>query len=258
MEFSPIDPSSDRPVYKQIADQLRAAIESGELIPGDLLPSERDLCEVFETARGTVRQAVTLLKSEGLVDSSRGKGAFVREQRPVKRLFQDRFARKHREAGKAAYLIELETQGRKPDVEVLFVGKDKAPAHIAKLLGLRTGAAVLVRHRLYKSDGEPIEIATSYIPWEIAKGTAMLKENTGPGGIYARIEEQGHRLKKFVEDSSARAASPDEIRMLNLSPGIPVLTVVRTAIDENDKPVEVCDTVLAADRYVLTYELPAR
>jgi GntR family transcriptional regulator len=52
--------------------------------------------------------------------------------------------------------------------------------------------------------------------------------------------------------------SPDEARMLRLSPGVPVFSQIRTAYDTDGRPVEVCDTVMAADRYVLSYELPAR
>jgi GntR family transcriptional regulator len=51
---------------------------------------------------------------------------------------------------------------------------------------------------------------------------------------------------------------PEEARALQLPPGVPVFVLVRVAYDSEDRPVEVCDTVMAADRYVLSYELPAR
>ncbi len=50
---------------------------------------------------------------------------------------------------------------------------------------------------------------------------------------------------------------PDEARALLLAPGVPVFHLVRTAYDTDDRPVEVCDTVMAADAYVLSYQLPA-
>ncbi len=258
MQLSRIDLRSDQAVYKQLADQFRAAIAAGDLAPGEALPSEREVSEQLGLARGTIRQAIAALKAEGLVDSSRGRAAFVREHRPVKRLAHDRFARKHRDAGKAAYLAELAQEGRTPEVTMLFVGKGKAPATVATKLGIKANAPVLIRSRLYRADGEAMETATSYIPWAFAAGTAMVKDNPGPGGIYARLEESGHRLKKFSEEVSARSPSPEEASMLNLAPGVPVMTLVRTAVDVDDVPVEVCDTVLAADRYVLSYELPAK
>jgi GntR family transcriptional regulator len=56
----------------------------------------------------------------------------------------------------------------------------------------------------------------------------------------------------------ARMPLPEEARALRLPAGVPVFVLVRVAYDIEDKPVEVCDTVMAADRYVLSYELPAR
>jgi GntR family transcriptional regulator len=85
----------------------------------------------------------------------------------------------------------------------------------------------------------------------------MTQINPGPGGIYARIEEAGHRLARFTEDVTARMPTPEESHALRLMAGSPVLALVRVAFDIDDVPVEVCDTVMSADHYVLAYELPA-
>ena len=253
-----VDQTSDRPAYRQIADQLRTAIEAGELGPGGQLPSERALMDECRAARGTVRQAIALLKSEGLIDIEHGRGAFVRRRPPIRRVAHDRFARRHRAAGQAAYLAELAAEGRSAEVEVLEVGPTEAPDDIGERLQLGKARKVLVRRRRYLADGEPMELATSYVPWDLAKGTPMTEPNPGPGGIYARLEEMGHELGRFAEEVAARMPSPAESRALKLTAGTPVITVVRTAYDTEELPVEVCDTVMAADRYVLSYELPAR
>jgi GntR family transcriptional regulator len=176
----------------------------------------------------------------------------------VQRVAHDRFLRRHRDAGKAAYNVEMEAAGRTPDVEILELGQGAAPSDAANRLGIEADAPVLVRRRRYLADGFPMELATSYVPWSLAEGTQMVEANTGPGGIYARIEEAGHRLDRFAEEVTARMPSPEESKALRLMPGVPVIGVVRTAYDAEGLPVEVCDTVMAADRYVLTYELPAR
>jgi GntR family transcriptional regulator len=256
--MSSIDPTSDRAAYLQIADQLRAAILDGQLAPGVQLPSERELMDTYRAARGTVRQAIATLRGQGLIDVEHGRGAFVRRRPPVRRLAHDRFARRHREAGKAAYLAELEMEGRRPEVEVLEVGPAPASAEVAQRLALAEGDQVLVRRRRYLADGHPMELATSYLPWELVEGTPMVEKNPGPGGIYARLEESGHLLQRFTEDVSARMPLPEEARALHLPPGVPVFILVRTAFDQDGRPVEVCDTTMAADRYVLSYELPAR
>lgn len=253
-----IDPKSDRPVFKQIADRLRAAIASGELVVGGRLPSEQALMDTYGVARGTARDAVDLLRAEGLVRTEHGRGTFVRDRPPVRRLAHDRFARRHRERGRAAYLAELEAEGRVPQVEVLEVGRARAADDVAVWLQLAMGADVLVRRRRYLADGKPMELATSYVPWELAEGTPIAQADTGPGGIYARLEEHGHPLKRFSEEVTARMPTTDEVRALRLEPGVPIMRLIRIAYDEGERPVEACDTVMAADRYVLNYELPAR
>ena len=86
----------------------------------------------------------------------------------------------------------------------------------------------------------------------------IAENDSGPGGIYARLEEAGHVLDRFVEEVAARMPTPTERRALQLGPGVPVLTVVRTAFDTSGTAVEVCDTVKAAYAYVLEYDFPAR
>jgi GntR family transcriptional regulator len=250
-----LDVLSGLPVYRQIADHLRAKIQRGDLAEGERLPSEAQLMEEYGAARQTVRQAVSVLKSEGLVFAERGRGAFVRGRPRVRRLAFDRFARRHRKEGRAAYLVEME--GRQPEVQVLYVGPDVATKPVAGWLRLRPGAKVLRRYRRYLDAGQPMEIATSYIPWAIAEGTPMVQENPGPGGVYARIEEQGHELGRLTEEVQARMPTGDEARALGLPAGTPILHLVRIAYDVDDRPVEACDTIMAADRYVLNYELPA-
>jgi len=78
-----VDPTSDRPVFKQIADALRSDIGSGQLPQGGWLPSEADLGSEFGAGRNSVRKALRTLSSEGLVTSVAGKGTQVRD--PIER-----------------------------------------------------------------------------------------------------------------------------------------------------------------------------
>ena len=254
----PIDPIRDPPLYRQIADELRQSILDGFLGPDDVLPSESSLMDEYGAARGTVRQAIALLRSEGVLEVKRGAGAFVRRRPPVRRLAHDRFSRSHRVHGDSAFLAELKAQGQRPNVEVILVGSEKASSEIARRLGQRKGTKVAVRRRRYFADDHPIELATSYLPWKLVAGSPIVESNPGPGGIYARLEEMGHELGRFTEEVRARMPQPDESQALALTGGVPIIHLVRTAYDTNGLPVEVCDTVMAADSFVLSYELPAR
>ncbi|MGW2329261.1 GntR family transcriptional regulator [Streptomyces sp. NPDC001700] len=250
-----LDPTSDRAVFRQIADALREAIDKGRFREGDKLPSETELVEHFAVSRMTVRNSLSLLQQEGLVVSEHGKGVFVRPRPPVRRLASDRFARRHRDQGKAAFTVEAEAAGSRPEVDGLEVKEERPSPDISARLG--SPRKVLARRRRYLLDGRPVEFATSYLPLDLARNTPIAQPNPGPGGIYARLEELGHRLDHFDEEIRARMPSPAEVRTLQLASGVPVISLIRTAFDSEGRAVEVCDTVMAADAYVLAYQLPA-
>jgi GntR family transcriptional regulator len=252
------DSKSDRPVFKQIADDLRAQIQSGKLGEGEQLPSETELMAAHGAARGTVRQAIMVLKGEGLVLTEHGRGAFVRLRPPLHRLAYDRFSRRNRAAGKGPFLADAKASGYSTGVDSLSVRREKASAEVARRLGLRAGTSVVVRQRRYLTDDQPVELATSYIPGSIARGTAIENADTGPGGIYARIEEKGYTLDHFEEEIMGRMPTPEESRALDMSGGVPVLEFVRLAQATDGTIVELCQTVMAADRFVLAYRLPAK
>ncbi|MFD7384203.1 GntR family transcriptional regulator [Streptomyces anulatus] len=250
--------SSAKAKYLQIADDLAAQIRSGVLGAGDSVPSETTLMERYGVASGTVRKAVAELRATQLIETHHGRGSFVRSRPPVQRKSSDRFRRTHRKAGKAAYLAEAEQSGGKPSVTVLFIGPTEAPAEIAERLGVPAGSQVLARKRRYFREGVPTEEATSYIPWDVAKDIPeMFAQNPGGGGIYARLEEHGQILAEFSETIRARLATKAEASALALSPGSPVIHLVRNAETKSGRVVEVCDTIMAADQFVLDYRFAA-
>jgi GntR family transcriptional regulator len=250
--------SSAKAKYLQIADDLAGQIRSGVLAPGDAVPSEAELMERYKVASGTVRKAVAELRTTQLIETHHGRGSFVRSRPPVQRKSSDRFRRAHRKAGKAAYLAEAEQSGGVPSVNVLFVGPTEAPEDIADRLGVEPGVKVLARKRRYFRDGVPTEEATSYLPWEVVRDIPeMFEDNPGGGGIYARLEEHGHALAEFTETVRARLATKAESSALALSPGAPVIHLVRSAATTSGRVVEVCDTLMAADQFVLDYRFSA-
>lgn len=258
LQLGQVDRADDRPPYRQIAAMLRDAIRSGALGPGEKLPSEAALIEHFGVARMTARQAIQELRGEGLVVAEHGRGVFVRPMPPVRRLASDRFARKHRTAGKAAFLVEADKVGYQAGVDRISVTRGTASKEIAERLRLAPDSEVVIRARRYLANGRPVEMATSYIPVDFAVETKIEQVDTGPGGIYARLEETGHVLARFTEEVGARMPTPDERRGLEIGDGVPVLLVVRTAYDIDDVAVEVCDTVKVAPAYLLEYEFAAR
>ncbi|MFF7715741.1 UTRA domain-containing protein [Streptomyces sp. NPDC007988] len=246
------------PRYVQIADEIIQQIRAGVLKPGDMVPSESELVERYGVAGGTIRKAMVEVRASGLVETRHGKGSIVKDRPPVRLRSSDRFRASHRRGGKAAYLAESEQAGAKPDVSLLYRGTLEAPAEIAERLDVEIGAQVLARRRLYFRNGTPVETATSYLPWDVAKDIPELHaDNPGPGGIYARLEDHGHVFAEFVETLQARLATKAEASELALSPGAPVVHLLRNAVTEEGRVVEVCDTLMAADQFVFQYRIPA-
>jgi GntR family transcriptional regulator len=102
-----------------------------------------------------------------------------------------------------------------------------------------------------------MQLADSYFRYGVVRGTPIVEDDAGPGGSYARLEELGHRLARFREDLVARMPSPEEARALQLGPGVPVVSLIRTAYDAEGRPVEVFDSVVAGDKHTFSYEIPA-
>ncbi|MEU8762963.1 GntR family transcriptional regulator [Streptomyces sp. NPDC048659] len=242
----------------QIADEIVQHIRAGVLKPGDMVPSESELVERYGVSGGTIRKAMVEVRASGLVHTRHGKGSFVKDRPPVRSRSSDRFRASHRRGGRAAYLAESEQAGATAKVSVLFVGPVAAPDEVAERLGVESGSQVLARRRLYFRNGVPVETATSYLPWDVVRDIPELfAENPGPGGIYARLEDAGHAFAEFVETLQARSAARAEASELGLGSGAPVIHLVREAITSTGRVVEVCDTLMAADQFVLSYRIPA-
>lgn len=244
------------PPSRRVAEELRQAILVGELVPGALLPSERELARTYGIARNTARQAIAILQADGLVDAQHGRGVFVRQRRPLLRRSHDRYARRHRAAGLAPFRAEAEAQGHVARVEITAIERVPAPAWVAERLSLADGERVLRRRNRYLADDEPVQLADTYLPLTIADGTSLVEEVPAPGGIYAALEELGHRLARIDEHVTARMPLPEEIDALVLAAGVPVIDLRRTVYDDRGAAIEATHSILAADRNALTFELP--
>ncbi|WP_405921367.1 GntR family transcriptional regulator [Streptomyces sp. NBC_00122] len=246
------------PRYLQIAEDIVQQIRAGALKPGDQVPSEADMVERYGVSGGTIRKAMLEIRASGLVDTRHGKGSYVKARPPVRHRSSDRFRRSLRQGGKAAYLAESAQSGATAKVSVIYIGPMEAPQGIAERLGVDVGTKVLARRRLYFRNGTPVETATSYLPWDVVRDIPELfEENPGGGGIYARLEDHGHVFAEFVETLQARPAAKAEASELALSPGSPVVHLLRDAVTEEGRVVEVCDTLMAADQFVFEYRIPA-
>ncbi len=254
-------PESPEPIfpYHRIADDLRAAILAGLLAPGDRLNSEWELAEQYHTSRPTVRRALALLKAEGLVVSQQGRGAFVRPKPHVRLLVTGANYRRHRDAGMPGFNAQVLEQGQHPEQRLLDVTTCDAPPGVAMRLDLPDDAAVVVRRLLFLVEGLPVALCESYYPAALAAGTALAQPRRIPGGALAVIEDPSgpirRRAARSVDELTARMPSQLELDQLALSIGVPVIQVLRTIYDTEGTPLELQDSVAAADRHEFRYEV---
>jgi GntR family transcriptional regulator len=248
--------------YHDIVEDLRGAILEGRLAAGEKVPSENELAERYKTSRPTVRRAIALLKAEGLVNTAQGRGVFVRPKPHVRLLLSGQAFRRHRREGRSGFNAQVEEQGQRPEQQLLEVGRTKAPQDVAARLDLKENESVVVRRRLFRVNGEAVALVDSYYPREIADGTALAKRERIPGSAYRLIEDPSgpirRRLKRSVDDLVCRMPTPREVDVLQLDQGVPVVRILRTVYDGEGRPVEVQDSVAAADKHQFRYEVAMR
>lgn len=252
------DAGTSFPAHR-IVDDLRGEILAGGVAPGARLPSEHELAERYGTSRPTVRRAIARLKAEGLVVTKQGRGAFVRPEPHVRLLLTGASYRKHRSLGLPGFNAQAMEQGQAPEQRMREVTTIAAPVEVALRLDVDEGSAVVVRRRLFLVNGQPVAFCDSYYPAGLAEGTALAKPGKIRGGAHAVIEDPGgpirRKVARSVDELVSRMPSPEEAAGLRIPSGVPVVRILRTVYDDGDRPLEVQDTLAAADRHAFRYEV---
>lgn len=246
---------------EDLAVQIREAIAAGELALGSRMPSVSEYV-ALGYGRGAVVDALERLRNEGLIVRRQGAGSFVRgpDFARIQRRSPGRLAKAQWGAGNA--IQDHDTLPRPRTVGVV-VADVVPPTAVGALLGVDPGTPVLSRFRRFLVDKRPVQLATSYLPTELTRGTRIEHTDTGPGGTYARLAEAGFGPTRFTERIIGRAPTPFELNGddggregLGLRKGAMVHEVTREAY-ASDRCVEVTVMVLDADVYELVYEFPA-
>jgi GntR family transcriptional regulator len=199
MTAQPVDRSSPIPLYFQIAESLKEAIQSGALEPGQRLDNELELAERLGVSRPTVRQAIQRLAQQGLVVRRRGLGTVVvtpRIQRPL---------------ALSSLSDDLEAAQRSPTTAMLSTELIDADEELAALLGISAGTPVLSMERLRSADGTPLALMHNYVPERLLQGREANLENSG---LYEVLRGQGVLLHAAEQVIAARRGTARENRLL--------------------------------------------
>jgi DNA-binding GntR family transcriptional regulator len=227
------------PKYAQVVAEIQRRIESGEYAPGTLLPSEHQLVDSFDVSRPTIVKALSALRQDGWIDTQQGKGSFVRGRPALSG------AERTRPAQNILELPETTLSGK-----LIQAGVKLAPEYVTTLLGLEPGAKAFLRQRLLEDGGDPVELASLWLPLDIAKDTDLASAELLGESIRQHLQARKKvRLDHAVERISARKPTGEEAGLLEVAADAPVLNVIVTAYDAASEPVHVTDIVLPGDRH---------
>ncbi|MFJ6216986.1 GntR family transcriptional regulator [Streptomyces sp. NPDC092296] len=247
------DSFDQRPLHERIAADLRDEIMSGDLPPGTSLPSTQRLKDRFGASNATVQKALQVLKDERLAVGRAGASVTVRAHR--QETVRPADFGKPAEPGKPyRWLTAAGTQGRQGTIQLLEVAEVRPPSEVAAALEMTDGGTAIMRHRLLMHDGDPVELATSYYPLELAAGTPMAEARKIRGGTPALLAELGYPPRRTVDRVSARVPTQQQYEALRLPSDLPILRTLRVVYSDGDRPIEVAVMAKAGHLYELQYE----
>jgi DNA-binding GntR family transcriptional regulator len=229
-----VDRNSPVPLYFQVAQHLEQMIESGELPMGTRLENEIDLADQLGLSRQTMRRAIEYLVGRGLLLRKRGIGTHVVQ------------AKVTREVELTSLYDDLAKTGQDPSTTVVSFGTEPAPDALAAELGLAAGTPVYVFERLRFAGAEPLALMRNHVPEHLMRLSAADLEAQG---LYNLFRANGISMRIAKQSIGARAATAAEARALGERKGAPLLTMERSAYDEQGRAVEHGRHVYRASRY---------
>jgi GntR family transcriptional regulator len=247
-----------RPAYLRITDALRDGIRDGSYPPGTKLPTMAALCESYGVSEIVVRQAIALLRGEGLVETRRGGGTVVRVSPPARRVAMDRYRLETLPLAEPAtsFTHDQRIGWREYRLDKAYTRVSADPG-LAALFELPHDTELLRRRFVFYARDEPQQISVNYLPWSVVAATPVADPDREPwpGGTPAQLAFLGHPVTRVEESVRSRMPTPEEAETLRMTHGVPVLTITRRMLS-GPRVLEVCrDIVIPADRVILDYSI---
>lgn len=228
--------------HERVRRQLQALAQA-ELRPGDALPGERQLEELFGVSRITVRRAISDLVREGVLVRVKGKGTFVSHGRVRSDLHL------------ASFNEDMRAAGFRPSTRVITAASAVPPAAAAEHLGLAPEEPAHQLRRLRLANAAPVSVDESWLPPQLVPDL-FAKELTG--SLYGILSAAGYPVRRVEQTVEAGAALEDVAALLEIEPGAPVLVFHRRSFageDEPGTPIEYSVSTYRSDRYQLSMRL---
>ncbi len=210
------------PLYQHVYDTIIARIVSGDLGPGAMLPSEIDLGRELGVSQGTARKALSALEQRGILQRRQGRGTFVATTTPESDHFHF-FRLRRADGSEATPTLESETVTRRA-----ATAYEKEKFSEGEVFEIVRGRSI---------DGNTIVREISAVPTTLFPG--LVDRSPLPNALYALYQQSyGIVIAEADEQLHAVLATEDDVAMMNVPIGSPLIEVRRTATDISDRIVE--------------------
>lgn len=237
-----LDKESPVPMYVQIEEHLKRSIKQGEFEVGMAIPSERELTEMFDVSRMTVRQSITNLVTMGMLYREKGRGTFVATQKVEQPL-----------NGLTSFTEDMLSRGMEPSAKLISFKRVVAEADIAKALQLVKGEQVFVVKRIRYADQKPMAIERSYLPVKIVP---ELDLDIVEGSLYSFIEHQKKlKISYALQSMEATLVNKEDAEFLHIGVPAAVIVIERVSFLTDEMPFEIVRSTYRADRYKFISEI---
>lgn len=229
------------PIYSQLVDILVSEMEL--MKPGDKLPSERQLCRLYNISRTTVRQAISELELNGYISKIHGKGTFVTKNDSSKQNLSDYYS----------FTEQMKNIGKNPKTQVLEFSYERSNKFVSDKLKIQEGKKIIRFQRLRGADDIPMMLETTFIPYD--DFTKINRNLLDEMPLYDIFEKKYNRKIKYVEEYfSAGIIGKEESTILKIDSGVPCLKIKRLSFDIENKIIEYTISFARADQFVYKVE----
>lgn len=234
---------AERPEYLRIAGELRGQIITGRLAAGDRLPTLPELSVAYGVSETTIRNALGVLRGEGLIETRTRAGTVVRERPPVHRLAADRYRTPPGGPPQTAFTRDQGIGWSEYKLDKRFE-QVKAGPNLAALFEDEPGLPLLARHFVFYDADQPTQMSTSYVRWSDVAGTPVADpiNEPWPGGTRAQLATLGITVSRITEAFTVGMPTEEEAATLRIGTAVPVIRFTRRHL-AGDRVVEVAHPI---------------
>lgn len=223
------------PAYIRIHDAIKQDIEQGIWKIGQRLPSERNLSENFEVSRMTLRQAITLLVDEGILERRIGSGTFVASRRVQEKM-----------RGTTSFTEIVKSQGKLPSSKLISYIKIHPSSQEMQQLQLSPREAIIRMERVRYADHIPVVYEVAAIPEKMIKN---FRKEEITEHFFQTLVKNGYEIGKSQQTISAKIAEKEVAAYLDIDEGKALLALTQVSYFTDGQPFEFVRSQYVGDRF---------